>query len=235
MRFEDSSRDEAGLSLIEVLGRVRDPRSAHGTSVRAGGGFGIGACAPCCAERAVHAISQWGQRSRSGSSPRPWGSPGSGTPCGPRCTAGFRGWIGRHLKGCWGNGCRSAAGQRVRRWPLTVKGCGASTVISCPGCIWWPYAHQAGIVVGQQAVGESEERVGRRSGSAGAVGPERSGGNRRCPVHPAGGVPADRGSRGHYFLAVKHNQPTRWRTSRPYGMGRLLGMGRLRRHPRQSR
>ena len=114
-----------------------------------------------------------------------------------------------HLKGCWGNGCRSVACQRVRRWPLTVKGCGASTVISCPRGASGGGVRPSGWDRGGTAGGGGEEeRVGRRSGSAGAVGPERSGGNRRCPVHPAGGVPADRGSRGHYFLAVKHNQPT---------------------------
>ena len=59
MRTEPGS--EAGLSLIEVLGRVRDPRSAHGKRHPLGSILGLAVCAMLCGARSLYAISQWGR------------------------------------------------------------------------------------------------------------------------------------------------------------------------------
>ena len=59
MRTEPGS--EAGLSLIEVLGRVRDPRSAHGKRHPLGAILGLAVCAMLCGARSLYAISQWGR------------------------------------------------------------------------------------------------------------------------------------------------------------------------------
>ena len=63
MRTEPGS--EAGLSLIEVLGRVRDPRSAHGKRHQIlGAVLGLAVCAMLCGfgiARSLYTISQWGR------------------------------------------------------------------------------------------------------------------------------------------------------------------------------
>ena len=52
---------EIGLSLIEVLGRLPDPRRAHGKGHPLGAIWGLAVCAMRCGARRLHAISQWGQ------------------------------------------------------------------------------------------------------------------------------------------------------------------------------
>ena len=52
---------EAGWSLIEVLGRVRDPRSAHGKRHPLGAILGLAVCAMRCGACSLYAISQWGR------------------------------------------------------------------------------------------------------------------------------------------------------------------------------
>ena len=48
-------------SLIEVLGRVPDPRSAHGRRHPLGAILGLAVCAMLCGARSVYAVSQWGR------------------------------------------------------------------------------------------------------------------------------------------------------------------------------
>ena len=56
MADEQGSVD--GLSLIEVLGRVPDPRSAHGKRHPLGSILGLAVCAMLCGARSLYAISR---------------------------------------------------------------------------------------------------------------------------------------------------------------------------------
>ena len=70
------------------------------------------------------------------------------------------------------------------------------------------YAHQSGIVVGQQAVGEKKNELDALPRLLDQLDLRGPGGDRRCPVYPKEGVPTDCSPRGHYFFTVKDNQPT---------------------------
>ena len=52
---------EVGSSLIEMLGRLPDPRSAHGKRHPLGAILGLAVCAMRCGARRLYAISQWGR------------------------------------------------------------------------------------------------------------------------------------------------------------------------------
>ncbi len=52
---------EIGLSLIEVLGRLPDPRRAPGKRHPLGAIWGLAVCAMLCGARRLYAISQRGQ------------------------------------------------------------------------------------------------------------------------------------------------------------------------------
>ena len=48
-------------SLLEVLGSLPDPRSAHGRRHPLGAILGLAVCAMLCGARSLYAISQWGR------------------------------------------------------------------------------------------------------------------------------------------------------------------------------
>ena len=49
------------LTLLEVLGRLPDPRSGHGRRHPLGAILGLAVCAILCGARSLYAISQWGR------------------------------------------------------------------------------------------------------------------------------------------------------------------------------
>ena len=75
---------------------------------------------------------------------------------------------GRPLSVSWGSGCRNGVCLKVRRWPLTVRRCAAFRSIARSA-----HAHQAGIVVGQQAVGEKRNELDAVAGLLGLDLPGR--------------------------------------------------------------
>ena len=50
-----------GLTLLEVMGRLPDPRSGHGRRHPLGAILGLAICAMLCGSRSLYAISQWGR------------------------------------------------------------------------------------------------------------------------------------------------------------------------------
>ena len=58
----DNERENIGeLSLLEVMGRLPDPRSEHGRRHPLGAILGLAVCAMLCGARSLYAISQWGR------------------------------------------------------------------------------------------------------------------------------------------------------------------------------
>ncbi len=57
----EEGREEIHESLIEVLGGVPDPRSAHGRPHPIGAILALAVCAMLCGARSLYAISQWGR------------------------------------------------------------------------------------------------------------------------------------------------------------------------------
>ena len=180
-RLENAAGD--GLSLLEVLGRVPDPRSVHGRRHPLGR-FWDWQCAPCCAE--PQPVRHQPVGSRPGAR-RLWGSPGSGRRACPRCircSAADREAFEREL-GQW---LQERGRLKVRRWPLTVRRCAAFTGIDCPECIWWRRTP-----IRRGSWWDSRRWV--RSGMSWtrwqiSMGQSDLPGRviTRCPVHPAGGA-----------------------------------------------
>lgn len=55
----DNERENIGeLSLLEVMGRLPDPRSGHGRRHPLGAILGLAVCAMLCGARSLYAISQ---------------------------------------------------------------------------------------------------------------------------------------------------------------------------------
>ncbi len=108
-------------SLIEVLGRVPDPRSAHGRRHPLGAILGLAVCAMLCGARSLYAISQWGRDQ--------------------------------------GEEVSEALGFTRQRTPC----------VSTLHHLVAAYAHQAGIVVGQQAVGEKRNELDAVAGLLGQL------------------------------------------------------------------
>ena len=96
------------LSVLDVMGRLPDPRSGHGRRHPLGAILGLAICAMLCGSRSLYAISQWG-RDQGWRYLRPWDSLGTGLPACPRCTRCSAGWTGRPSKNCWASGCRTWA------------------------------------------------------------------------------------------------------------------------------
>ena len=59
--MEQEGERIGGLTLLEVTGRLPDPRSGHGRRHPLGAILGLAICAMLCGSRSLYAISQWGR------------------------------------------------------------------------------------------------------------------------------------------------------------------------------
>ncbi len=160
---------EAGWSLIEVLGRVRDPRSAHGKRHPLGSILGLAVCAMLCGARSLYAISQWG-RDQGQEVSEALGFTRERTPCVSTLhqvfsrldREAFEGVLGQWLqeRGWSESAAVAIDGKRLRG----IHG------DQLPGVhLVAAYAHQVGIVVGQQAVGEKKNELDAVAGLLGQL------------------------------------------------------------------
>jgi hypothetical protein len=150
---------EIGLSLIEVLGRLPDPRRAPGKRHPLGAIWGLAVCAMRCGARRLYAISQRG-RDHGREVSQALGFTGERTRCVSTLhqvfsrldREAFEGVLGQWLqeRGWSESAAVAIDGKRLRG----IHG------DQLPGVhLVAAYAHQAGIVVGQQAVGEKKNEL----------------------------------------------------------------------------
>jgi len=163
----DGSED--GLSLIEVLGRVPDPRSVHGRRHPLGAILGLAVCAMLCGARSLYAISQWG-RDQGEEVSEALGFTRQRTPCVSTLHRVFskldREAFEREL-GRWLQERGLSEGEAVAIDGKALRGIHGDQL---PGVhLVAAYAHQAGIVVGQQAVGEKKNELDAVAGLLGQL------------------------------------------------------------------
>lgn len=153
-----------GPSLMDVLSSLPDPRSAHGRRHPLGAVLALAVCAMLCGARSLYAISQWG-RDQGSEMAQALGFTRDRTPCVSTLhqvfsrldREGFElalgGWLQqRDLK----------VTEAVAVDGKTLRGIHGEQL---PGVhLVAAYAHQAGIVVGQQAVGERQNELGALQG-----------------------------------------------------------------------
>lgn len=153
-----------GPSLMEVLSSVVDPRSAHGRRHPLGAVLTLAVCAMLCGARSLYAISQWG-RDHGSEMAQALGFTRDRTPCVSTLhqvfsrldREGFELALGGWLQQ---RGLKVAEAVAVDG--KTLRGIHGEQL---PGVhLVAAYAHQAGIVVGQQAVGERQNELGALQG-----------------------------------------------------------------------
>jgi hypothetical protein len=149
---------------MDVLSSLPDPRSAHGRRHPLGAVLALSVCAMLCGARSLYAISQWG-RDQGSEMAQALGFSRERTPCVSTVhqvfsrldREGFErvlgGWLQR--RGLQGAEAVAVDGK-------TLRGIHGEQL---PGVhLVAAYAHQAGIVVGQQAVGEGQNELGALQG-----------------------------------------------------------------------
>ena len=158
------SEGQGGPSLMDVLSSLPDPRSAHGRRHPLGAIPTLAVCAMMCGARSLYAISQWG-RDHGTEVSHALGFTRERTPCVSTLhqvfsrldREGFEGALGRWLQE---RGLQPAEAVAVDG--KTLRGIHGEQL---PGVhLVAAYAHQAGVVVGQQAVGEKQNELGALSG-----------------------------------------------------------------------
>ena len=148
-----------GLTLLEVMGRLPDPRSGHGRRHPLGAILGLAICAMLCGSRSLYAISQWG-RDQGLEVSRALGFTRERTPCVSTLHQVFsrldreafeellEQWLGE--RGLEAGEALAIDGKRLRG----IHG------EQLPGVhLVAAYAHQSGIVLGQQAVAHKKNEL----------------------------------------------------------------------------
>ena len=157
-------KGQGGPSLMDVLSSLPDPRSAHGRRHPLGAILTLAVCAMLCGARSLYAISQWG-RDHGTEVSHALGFTRERTPCVSTLhqvfsrldREGFEGALGRWLQE---RGLQPAEAVAVDG--KTLRGIHGEEL---PGVhLVAAYAHQTGIVVGQQAVGEKQNELGALAG-----------------------------------------------------------------------
>ena len=148
-----------GLTLLEVMGRLPDPRSGHGRRHPLGAILGLAICAMLCGSRSLYAISQWG-RDQGLEVSGALGFTRERTPCVSTLHQVFsrldreafeellEQWLGE--RGLEAGEALAIDGKRLRG----IHG------EQLPGVhLVAAYAHQSGIVLGQQAVAHKRNEL----------------------------------------------------------------------------
>lgn len=148
-----------GPSLLEVLGSLTDPRSPHGKRHPLGAILGLAVCAMLSGARSLYAISQWG-RDQGLEVSQALGFTRERTPCVSTLhqvfsrldRASFELTLGKWLAE---QGLQD--GEALAIDGKTLRGIHGEQL---PGVhLLAAYAHQSGIVVGQQAMGEKKNEL----------------------------------------------------------------------------
>ena len=147
------------LTLLEVMGRLPDPRSGHGRRHPLGAILGLAVCAMLCGSRSLYAISQWG-RDQGLEVSGALGFTRERTPCVSTLHQVFsrldreafelllEQWLGE--RGLEDGEALAIDGKRLRG----IHG------EQLPGVhLVAAYAHQSGIVLGQQAVAHKRNEL----------------------------------------------------------------------------
>lgn len=147
------------LALLEVMGRLPDPRSGHGRRHPLGAILGLAICAMLCGSRSLYAISQWG-RDQGVEVSQALGFTRERTPCVSTLHQVFsrldreafelllEQWLGE--RGLEAGEALAIDGKRLRG----IHG------EQLPGVhLVAAYAHQSGIVLGQQAVAHKRNEL----------------------------------------------------------------------------
>lgn len=158
------TKGSSAQSLMEVLASLPDPRSLHGRRHPLGAILGLAVYAMLCGARSLYAISQWG-RDQGSEVSQALGFTRERTPCVSTLHLVFS-RLDREcfelVLGRWLQGRGLKVGEAVAVDGKTLRGIHGEQL---PGVhLVAAYAHQAGIVVGQQAVGEKENELGALPG-----------------------------------------------------------------------
>jgi len=152
------------MTLKEALDLVPDPRSSQGRRHSLRAILALATCAMLCGARSLYAIAQWG-RDQGAPTAQALGFSRDQTPCVATLHRVFR-----RLNG-------EAFERALGRW-LQERGLQPAEAVAVDGKTLWgihgehlpgvhlvaAYAHEAGIVVGQQAVGEKQNELGALAG-----------------------------------------------------------------------
>ena len=156
-------------SLVEVLAAIPDPRSAHGRRHPLGSVLALAVCAMLCGARSLYAIAQWG-RDKGSPVAQALGFTRDRTPCVSTLHAVFRrldcAAFEQALSG-WLQDRGLPAEEAVAVDGKTLRGIHGEHL---PGVhLVAAYAHHAGTVIGQQAVGDKGSELGALPGLLGQL------------------------------------------------------------------
>ena len=148
-----------GLTLLEVMSRLPDPRSGHSRRHPLGAILGLAVCAMLCGSRSLYAVSQWG-RDQGLEVSGALGFTRDRTPCVStlhqvfsRLDRGAFEW----LLGQWLGERGLEAGEALAIDGKRLRGIHGEQL---PGVrLVAAYAHRSGIVAGQQAVAHKKNEL----------------------------------------------------------------------------
>jgi hypothetical protein len=154
------TKGSCAQSLMEVLASLPDPRSAHGRRHPLGAILGLAVSAMMCGARSLYAISQWG-RDQGAEVSQALGFTRERTPCVSTLHQVFSRLDRESFElvlGRWLQERGLKVGEAVAIDGKRLRGIHGEQL---PGVhLVAAYAHRAGIVVGQQAVGEKGNELG---------------------------------------------------------------------------
>lgn len=158
--MKEGRTDGGGDSLLKVLAGVPDPRSAHGRRHPLSAVLGLAVCAMLCGARSLYAIAQWG-RDQGQPVAQALGFTRERTPCVSTMHEVFSRLDRERFEealGVWLQAHGVKAGDAVAVDGKRLRGIHGRQL---PGVhLVAAYAHQKGVVIGQEAVGENENELG---------------------------------------------------------------------------
>lgn len=151
-------------SLMEVLSTVPDPRSRHGRRHPVGAILALAVCAMLCGARSLYAISQWG-RDQGSELAQTLGFTRERTPAVSTLHRVFSRLDRERFERILGGWLQQQGLRDAEAIAVDGKMLRGIHGEQLPGVhLVAAYAHRAGIVVGQQAVGEKENELGALAG-----------------------------------------------------------------------